>query len=105
MPAPVAAVQYQHPQPGREARRLAPPVEDQAGRRNHQRRTIEPTFVLFDLQMRERLQGLAETHVIGEHTAETALAQQLQPGQAFVLIAAQLENGRASCRERVVQYV
>src|SRR3546814_3471205 len=40
--------------------------------------------------MRERLQGLAETHVIGEHTAETALAQQLQPGQAFVLIAAQL---------------
>ena len=41
--------------------------------------------------MGERLRGLAEAHVVGEDARQLLLAQELQPGQAFLLVVAQFE--------------
>jgi len=58
--------------------------------------------------MGDHLQGLAESHVIGQHAADAGFGQRVQPAQAFALIRAQLdgESGRhrvAGTRGRIVQ--
>ena len=45
--------------------------------------------VLLDQQMRKRLHGLAQTHVVGEDAAKIRAAQELQPVDAARLILAQ----------------
>ena len=41
--------------------------------------TVEPARLLLDQQMRERLRGFAQAHVIGQEPAQPVAAQMLQP--------------------------
>ena len=47
-------------------------------------------FRLLAGQEGERLYGLAEPHIVGEHTAEAGIAQEIEPGEAVALIGAKL---------------
>ena len=78
-----------HAQVRREPLQLAPPVADQAGRRHDQRRRVEAPRLLLGDEVGDRLQRLAEPHVVGEHAARAVRAQVLQPAQPVLLIRAQ----------------
>ena len=66
------------------------PVEDEGGGQHHQNRQVEPSGVLFNQHMGQRLCGFTEAHVIGQDAAQVVRAQVLQPGYAFELIGPQL---------------
>ncbi len=53
-----------------EFRRFALPVADQRHRAHQERGTCGPADTL--LEEREQLDGLAETHVVGQHAAEAS---------------------------------
>ena len=65
---------------GPEARELRLPVGEHAGRADDERRPLERA---------ERLQRLAEAHVVGEHAAEAGAAQEGEPVDALALVGAQ----------------
>ena len=50
---------------------------------------IEAPGLLLGDEVRDRLQRLAEPHVVGEHAARAVRAQVLQPAQALLLVRAQ----------------
>ena len=82
------------PQLGREPRGLVEPVEDQAGRRDHQGRSphvgrrLPGVLTLFE--QRQELHGLAEPHVVGQAPAQTEFTQEPQPAQSLALVGPQL---------------
>ena len=66
-----AALQHQHLQVRREAVGLAPPVVQHRGGADHQRRLgVLPVPVLEPRQPGQRLQGLAQAHVVREDAAQ-----------------------------------
>ena len=73
---------------GREAGELAAPVADHARRRDDQRRQLGARFALV-AEVRDRLQRLAEAHVVGEQAAGGVGAQAREPCDALLLIRAQ----------------
>src|SRR5690606_1034527 len=64
------------------------PVEHDGARCDHERR-LAGTAAPPPGQQRQHLRGLAEAHVVGEAAAEAELAQEVQPAEAFPLVAAQ----------------
>ena len=69
------AMQIQHPKRRRKLSRFLAPVVNQRGGQHDQRRPVEASRFLLDQNVRQRLHGLAEAHVIGENTRQIALAQ------------------------------
>ena len=86
-------------QSGREAGRLRHPVRHDARRRDHQERADARVALAGVADQRERLQRLAEPHVVGEDPAELELPQRRQPAEPVALVGAQLRLQR---RRRVV---
>ena len=84
-----AALQGQHAQAGGEAGDLVLPVGDQAGGHDDQRRRGQATGRLFDEDVRQGLQRLAQAHVVGQDAAHVQFPQRLQPGHAVALIGPQ----------------
>jgi hypothetical protein len=76
-------------QPRAEASGLLGPAKDHARGSDDERAALHRT---------ERLERLAQAHVVGEQRAQAGLAQKLQPRHAAALVAAQL--GREIGRER-----
>src|SRR5258708_9228564 len=74
------AVMDQHRQIRSKAGGFLLPVADDRGRADQQHRPAAVLIVLT-LNERERLDGLAESHVIGEARAESPSFQKLQPLQ------------------------
>jgi hypothetical protein len=68
---------------GTELLRLGEPVEQDARRRHDQR-------ALTGVDRGEHLDGLAKTHVVGEHAAKAGLAAEGEPVDAAVLVRPQL---------------
>ena len=87
----LGAVQRKDRQAGRETRGLVLPVEDERGRQDDQRRTVEAAALLLQQQVRQRLHRLAQAHVVGKYAGQILFAQELQPGQPLALIAAQIQ--------------
>ena len=85
----VGAMQCQHAQVGGEAGRFTGPVMQQRGGHHHQGRLLQPALFLFQQDMGQGLQCLAQAHVVGQHAAEVLLPQVLQPGQALQLVRTQ----------------
>ena len=95
--APGARV-IEHPQLGREPRRLLPPVEHERPR-HHDERRPGPLAALVDrrglargaarFEQRQHLHRLAEAHVVGQAAAEAEALQEVQPAEPVALIAAQ----------------
>src|SRR5262245_63433440 len=73
---------------------LYPPVRHQRGRRDQQAGApisvcdVAPLALEND-QKRDQLDGLAETHIVGEACTEPELGQQVQPLQAGELVGPQ----------------
>ncbi|MCY1405538.1 hypothetical protein D9M71_207770 [compost metagenome] len=97
---PPRSVQGQHAQAGSEACGFVLPVGDQAGGHQHQCRVIQPTRFFLHKDVGQRLQGLAQAHVVAEDAADAQFAQGLHPAQAFQLVGAQrrLQAGRRGAR-------
>ena len=96
----------------RESRRLAHPVRGHGGRRDDEERaaglgsrgsrrrvgrgirTSVASSLLLDgvRDQRERLRGLAEAHVVGEHAAEAVGPQERQPPEARELVGPQRQR-------------
>ena len=74
----------------REPGTLPRPVADHTARGHHEARTVEPTRTLFDQQVRQRLDRLAEPHVVGQDPAEAVAAQKPEPVQAPGLVVAEI---------------
>ena len=80
----------------RELVHLAQPVGHDARRRDDER--LELFALALDLrvlaldreQQRDRLDGLAETHVVGEHAAAADLVQEPEPVEALLLVRTEL---------------
>ena len=87
---PVLAVQHQHTQRGRKTFGLASPVAHQTDRGYDQRRAREATCFFLDQDMRKRLQGFAQPHVVGQDAAQAVVAKELQPVQALLLVRTHL---------------
>ena len=86
---PQRAVVQMDPQAGREALRLAHPISQHRHRPHNQRRPARAARLLVK-QQRQRLNRLAETHVVRETRTETAVAQVRQPTEPAQLIRPQL---------------
>ena len=79
---------HQHAQARREAGRLLRPVGEQRGRCDQQARGR--AFGAFSYQQQsQHLDGLAQTHVVGQAGAQAQTRQQVQPAQADLLIRPQ----------------
>ena len=85
----VGAGEREHSQMRNESRDLGTPVRRDARRRDDQHRFCEASRGLFDRDVREQLDRFAQTHVVGQHAAEIVACEQLQPGDAALLILAQ----------------
>ena len=85
---PVLAVDDQAAQLRAEAGRFTLPVAHQADWRNDERRPGQAPGVLFHLNVHQRLQGLAQPHVVGQDAGQPMGAQKLQPAQALQLVGA-----------------
>ena len=85
------AVRQPHRQLGREPRDFCLPVAEQRCRHHHQRRPAI-TLPLQRAQKREHLQGLAQTHVVGQTRAEAQAHEQVQPADALGLVRPQLRR-------------
>ena len=86
----VGPAQRQDGQIGRETRGLALPIAEQARRRDQYAGAVGFFLDVAAQQKRQRLHGLAEAHVVGEHAAETAFEQRAQPAVARALIGPEL---------------
>ena len=82
-------------EPGCEARRLADPVRDDARRRDDQERAEAGIALASVADERERLQRLAEPHVVGEDAAEPELPERGEPVEPVALVGPEL-GARAS---------
>ncbi len=72
----------------REPPGLGGPVADDAGRCHHQEARLRP--LLRDAgDQRQRLDGLAEAHVVGQDPAEPVVPEEAQPGETVALVAPQ----------------
>jgi len=80
------SVQHQHLQMRREFFELALPIADQTGRHEDHRGLGHAPGFFFSREVGDRLQRLAEAHVVREHAADVALDQVLQPIEALLLI-------------------
>ncbi|MNL21589.1 hypothetical protein D3C87_1428870 [compost metagenome] len=85
------AVQDQALEVGREARELLLPVEDDRGGRDQQRRPLVPGCLLAQ-QEGDRLDRLAQAHVVGEDAVEAVVGQEAQVIEAPALVLAQLAD-------------
>ena len=99
---PARALQRQQLERWRHPGGLGLPVEDQRGRRHHQRRVVQPAGLLLDQQMGQRLGGFAQAHVVGQDAGQAVRPQVLQPGQADLLVGPQRDTqaGRRLDRRR-----
>ena len=91
----------EHPQLGREAHRLLPPVEDERLRHHHQRgpgsaasAVVAPgrkglALLPARFQQGEHLNGLAEPHVVGQTAAEAELPEEMEPSEPLALVPAE----------------
>ncbi len=90
-----AALEHQHFELRRETLRLAPPVMQHRGRADHQRRLrILPVLILEPRQPRQRLQGLAQAHVVREDSAQPKPGQMAEEIKTLLLIRAHLRPDR-----------
>jgi len=80
--ARVAGV-VEHPQLGREARRLVHPVVDERSRHHRDRRARVPCLAggAAAVEERQHHDGLAEAHVVGEAATESEPAQEREPAE------------------------
>ena len=76
---PLGSVQHQHGQIRRKFLSLAPPVMHQAGRRQHQSRMAQSSLLSLGQDMRQRLHGFPQPHIIGQNTGQIHLTQKLHP--------------------------
>ena len=83
------AVHHQAAQAGREALGLAPPVAHQADGRDDQGGPGQPAGFFLQQHMGQRLQRLAQAHVVGQDAVQAVAAQELQPVQALLLVRPQ----------------
>ncbi|MNR40585.1 hypothetical protein D3C85_1588860 [compost metagenome] len=65
---------------------LIEPVRDEAGGHYRQGGPIEAAAFLLQQQMGQRLQGLAQAHVVTQDAAGVDVPQGLQPGEALQLV-------------------
>ena len=103
--AALRPAQCQQLQRRRHAGGFGLPVEQQRGRRHHQRGAVEPAGLLLDQQVGQRLRGFAQTHVVGQDARQVVAAQLLQPGQAVALVGPQRDaqpGGGLDRRRRAV---
>ena len=91
-----AAFQHEHLQVRREAVGLAPPVVQHRGGADHERRfRVLPVPLFQPRQPRERLQGLAQAHVVRENAAEPDAGQVAEEVEPVLLIGPHLRlHGR-----------
>ena len=87
--APLIAVQDEHGKVGRELARLVAPGRHQAGGADDQAGLDQVARVALGQDMGESLDGLPQAHIVGEHARQAQAAQELQPGEAVLLIVAQ----------------
>ncbi len=87
---PLLSVDRQHPEVGSEASKLSPPIADEARRHDDQARPIHAPRFFLPREQCDRLQRLAQAHVVRQDAARVQLAQVIQPGKAFVLIGPKL---------------
>ena len=85
-----------HLEPGRELGSLLDPVEDQRARHNRQGRSLGLAAVPPALEQGQDLDRLAQTHVVGEDSAEAEPLEVIEPAQPLALVRPQLavEAGR-----------
>ena len=65
------------------------PVTQGADGCDDQRRFPQASLLLFQREVGECLDGLSQSHVVGEDAAEAVPAQELQPAQPFLLVGSQ----------------
>src|SRR5690606_35132399 len=91
--APLMPGVIEHAQPRRESSRLLLPIEDERFRHHDERGT--PAWMLLAcgaarFEQGQYLHRLAQPHVVGQAAAETELAKEVEPTEAFSLIGTQL---------------
>src|SRR4051794_879116 len=86
----LAAMEDMDAQAGRELRDLAFPVRDERRGRDDEGRSIEAPLLLLDEEVRDRLERLAEAHVVREDPAHSPCPQVLQPCETFDLVGPEL---------------
>ena len=83
----------EHPEVGREGLGLLDPIEHQAAGHDRQRRgspAVPRPLQAARLEQGQHLHRLAQPHVVGQAAAEAEVAQEVQPTESVLLIAAQL---------------
>src|SRR5579862_93102 len=65
------------------------PVAQGAHRRDDQYGFGQAALLFFQVQVRQRLYGFSQSHVIGENAAEAMATQKLQPPETFFLVGAE----------------
>src|SRR5205823_4992361 len=91
---PTRPVPERRRQGRREALYLTDPIGDDTGRRDDERADV--LFVLFQReQQRERLDRLAETHVVGEHAARPDVVDEPEPREPLLLVGTKSRLERA----------
>ena len=88
------AVEDQQLELRREARRLAPPVSDQARGHDQQTGAVAALRQVTFRQQRERLDGFPQPHVVGERAAESGVRQCAEPAVARFLVRTQFRFQR-----------
>jgi hypothetical protein len=83
-------VQRQNAQFRRQACGLGEPVRYDTRRADHEARPVDAALALFNEEVGQGLDGLAEPHIVGEDTAKLVGAQELQPVEPVALIGSQL---------------
>ena len=91
-------------QAGRETLDLGSPVGQQRRRRHQQAGPLRIGLLrLAHQQQREHLDGLAQSHVVGEAGAQTQFRQEVQPAHADLLIRAQVSvQGACLCKGKTI---
>ncbi len=103
---PVVAVMDEEGNGWCELRDLALPVAEQRRGADQQCRRAElGTLVLAVQEQGQHLDGLAETHVIGQDAAETQASEAVEPGQTAQLIGPQLAPERGGLGDGLVGQV
>ena len=95
-PMPIRAVQDHDAKRRREPSDLSRPVAHERGRADDERWSIEAPFALLDPDVRDRLERLAEAHLVGQHAPDAALAESLQERDPFALVGP--ERGAKAAR-------
>src|SRR6185437_1536739 len=85
-----AAVQDQAVELGREAVQLLLPVAEGAHRRNDQGGFAQASLLFLERQVREGLDCLSQSHIVGKDAAKMVPPQKLQPAETFLLVRTQV---------------